>query len=164
MDINLAILINPGFVLATLTACMAAKEAGNFHPNTGEPKLPVQTVAPWVIGGLCLIVFIAFFKLEIAILAGFPVFVALFSLAYANNPKVIAQRRLEAQVEQLKITNQEKAEREQANIKLRAQEEAALKAKLDAIKPVVPSSPSPSSPLSPAAQKIADEIARRRNQ
>jgi hypothetical protein len=49
-------------------------------------------------------------------------------------------------------------------VQQRAQEEAALKAKLDTIQPVATSPSAPSSPLSPAAQKIADEIARRRNQ
>jgi len=52
--------------------------------------------------------------------------------------------------------------RTQAEAQQRALDEAALKAKLDAIQPVPKTPTSPSSPLSPAAQKIADEIARRR--
>jgi len=164
MEIDLGFFINPGFAMATLMACWAASEAGSYHPKTGEPKLPVSNIAPWVIAGLVLLAVIAYaIRIEIAVLAVFPIGTALFSLAYANNPRVIAQRRFDIQQKQLDDAAEAKAKEKQAEAEALQRQQAALKATLDATPPV-PKAPSSHSPLSPAAQKIAAEIARRRGQ
>lgn len=80
-----------------------------------------------------------------------------------NKQDFVIERRRQKAAENAQRDIARQAEiRTQAEAQQRAQEEAALKAKLDTINSVSKPPPSSTSLLSPAAQRIADEIARRR--